>query len=128
MTLRSVFAMVLLIIAASAPAFGGGPLYVAGSGFDSAVAGQPLTWPGGVVNYYTDQGNLSPLLSGATADFYVADAVGYWANVPTAALKITRAGKLDEDVSGSNVFNAGYLILPTDIQPDSPKSNGVIYD
>ncbi|MDP9160280.1 MAG: hypothetical protein M3O09_08635, partial [Acidobacteriota bacterium] len=37
-------------------AFAGGPRY--------AVSGAPITWPNGTIYYYTDQGDLSPLLPG----------------------------------------------------------------
>ena len=41
----------------------GGPHVVAGSSyFDPAVKGLPLTWSQGVILYYTDRGNLSPVL------------------------------------------------------------------
>jgi hypothetical protein len=91
-------------------------------------SGQPITWQGGVVNYYTEQGSLSPLLPGASADAFVATAFASWSGVTTAALQINHAGQLSEDVSGSNVQNGGSLILPVDIQPNSPKSIAMIYD
>jgi hypothetical protein len=56
-------------------ALAGGPKYVAGTTyFNSGTAGTPLNWSQGSVNYYTDRGNLSPILPGATADALVADA------------------------------------------------------
>ena len=118
-----------LLIGSAAGAFAGGPLYVAGvSGFNSTATGQPITWTGGVVNYYTDQGDLSPLLPGASADAFVATAFASWSSVTTAALQINHAGQLSEDVSGNNVQNAGSLILPLDIQPNSPKPIAIVYD
>ena len=108
MTIRRTIVMALLCACSAVGAFAGGPLYVAGfSGFNSSATGQPITWPGGVVNYYTDQGNLSPLLSGASADAFVATAFESWSSVTTAALQINHAGQLSEDVSGSNMQNAG---------------------
>jgi hypothetical protein len=51
----------------------GGPQYVAGIRyFKVGLAGQPLTWPLGSVNYYTDQGDLSE--SGFSAENCSADA------------------------------------------------------
>ncbi len=121
--------MIALLLGSAAAAFAGGPLYVAGvSGFNPSATGQPITWAGGVVNYYTDQGNLSPLLPGASADAFVATAFASWSGVTTAALQINHAGQLSEDVSGSDVQNAGSLILPVDIQPNSPKPIAIIYD
>jgi Bacterial Ig-like domain (group 1)/IPT/TIG domain len=129
MMIRQAIALALVLIFSAVTAFAGGPLYVAGiSGFNSSATGQPITWRGGVVNYYTDQGNLSPLLPATSADSFVATAFASWSSVTTAALQINHAGQLSEDVSGSNVQNAGSLILPVDIQPNSPMSIAVIYD
>jgi len=51
----------------------GGPEYVAGSSyFDSSTMGQPVTWSLGLVNYYTDRGDLSPILPNAAANLFVA--------------------------------------------------------
>jgi hypothetical protein len=56
---------VLLLIALVEIARAGGPQYVAGVGyFDAGLAGKPITWPNGAITYYTDLGNLSPLLAG----------------------------------------------------------------
>ncbi|HTM42753.1 MAG TPA: hypothetical protein VL177_17675, partial [Terriglobales bacterium] len=68
----------------------GGPLKVAGvSGFNTGTAGTPLAWPQGTVLYYTDQGDLSPVLPQAEANAFVADAFSRWTSVPTAALSAT---------------------------------------
>ena len=82
----------------------GGPRDIAGASyFDSTSKGVPLTWAGGAISYYTDRGNLSPVLPGATADAFVADAISRWTSIPTAAVSAVRAGQLGEDVSGANV-------------------------
>ena len=112
-------------------AHAGGPLYVAGvSYFDPAVKGVPLTWAQGTVAYYTDQGDLSPLLPQASANALVADAFSRWANVQTVALAATQAGSLAEDVNGTNVtITGGALNLPTDIQPSAVGTPvGIVYD
>ena len=69
-------ATVLTLLAVILPtANAGGPKYVAGiSYFNSGLAGTPLTWSQGAITYYTDQGDLSPVLPGPTADAFVADA------------------------------------------------------
>ena len=93
----------------------GGPEYVAGTTyFTSSVPGQPLVWPQGQILYYTDQGDLSPLLPNATANTFVANAFSIWTSVPTAAIAATNSGQLAEDVSGSNVLrnSDGSLTLP----------------
>ena len=65
---------VLLALALPIAVHAGGPLYVAGSGFNSGAAGTPLTWAGGQISYYTDQGDLSTLLRQADANSFVAAA------------------------------------------------------
>ena len=122
--------VLVMVAALVSTAVAGGPLYVAGvSGFDPGSAGTPLTWAGGQVTYYTDRGDLSSLLSGATADALVADAFSRWASVPTAALTVTRGGQLDEDVSGANFTRAGTLLtMPADVQPGSAKPVAIVYD
>ncbi|HJS98015.1 MAG TPA: hypothetical protein VJ756_02920 [Terriglobales bacterium] len=110
----------------------GGPLKVAGvSGFNAGVAGTPLTWPQGSVLYYTDQGDLSPVLPQAEANALVADAFSRWTSVPTAALSTSRAGQLDEDVNGGNVvfIDYGQINMPADIQPTAlAKPIAIVYD
>lgn len=122
-------AFVALFIAATA-AFAGGPAYVAGkSGFNAGLAGTPLRWAGNEIQYYTDQGNLSSLEQQASINALVADAFSRWISLPTVALKATRAGSLDEDVSGANVTGSGsVLTIPADIQPDSTKPMAFVYD
>src|SRR5574340_1188416 len=111
-------------------AWGGGPLHVAGvSGFKSGLAGTPINWTGGRIEYYTDLGDLSPLLPQADANAFVADAFPRWTAVETAALTAARAGSLDEDVSGSNFLRAGdVLSVPADILPTSAKPVAIVYD
>jgi len=95
----------MLLIALVELARAGGPQYVAGiTYFDRGVAGQPITWTGGIVNYYTDQGSLSSLLPGANADAFVAEAFSRWTSITTAAVASNRAGQLAEDVNGTNVI------------------------
>ena len=110
----------------------GGAAYVAGvSYFNSGQAGQSITWPNGAIAYFTDQGNLSPILSGPAADSFVADAFSRWTAISTAAVTATRAGQLAEDVSGANVIlNADRTItMPADVQPDATTTPvAVVYD
>jgi hypothetical protein len=124
--------VVALLLALEEIARAGGPAYVAGAGyFDSGLAGQPITWAGGTVSYYTDQGNLSSLLPATAADSFVADAFARWTSISTAAISATRAGQLDEDVNGTNVIvNLDNTItLPLDIQPTAiNKPVAVVYD
>jgi IPT/TIG domain-containing protein len=110
----------------------GGPKYVAGvTYFNQGLAGTPITWAQGAVNYYTDQGDLSPILPGPSADALVADAFSQWTSIPTAAVVAARGGQLAEDVNGSNVYrnSDGTITMPADIEPSAvEKPVGIVYD
>jgi hypothetical protein len=110
----------------------GGPQYVAGSSyFNPSTMGQPLTWSLGKVNYYTDQGDLSPILPNNSANILVADAFAQWTSSSIAALTIAGAGDLAEDVNGSNIVvdSAGVVIAPADIAPSATETPvGIVYD
>ncbi|MGA9041879.1 MAG: IPT/TIG domain-containing protein [Terriglobales bacterium] len=110
----------------------GDPKYIAGvSYFNSGTTGVPLTWAQGVVTYYTDQGDLSPILPGASADALVADAISQWTSIPTAAVAATHAGQLAEDVNSSNVYvnSDGSVTMPADIMPTAITTPvGIVYD
>jgi len=127
--LAAAAAMVLLFTVLSRA---GGPKYIAGASyFDPSVTGQPLLWPQGAITYYTDQGDLSPVLLNASANAFVANAFSVWTAVPTAALTITSGGQLAEDVNGTNVYlNSNSTIsMPADIQPSATGTPvGVVYD
>lgn len=121
--------LLLLILVQLARA--GGPKYVAGTSFfDPAAKGVPLNWAAGVVDYYTDQGDLSPLLQHAAADSLVATAFDRWASVPTAALAANLRGQLAEDVNGTNMTSGGGVItMPADVQPTATdKPVAIVYD
>jgi hypothetical protein len=109
----------------------GGPKYVAGTSyFNSTVTGQPLTWAQGQITYYTDQGDLSPVLDNAEANTFVANAFSVWTAVPTAALAVASGGQLAEDVNGSDiVVNNGVITAPIDITPGATdRPVGIVYD
>jgi hypothetical protein len=123
--------LVFLVFAAATFAHAGGPAYVAGASyFDPAVKGTPLTWANGAVTYYTDQGNLSALLPGPSADAFVASAFAAWTSIPTAAVSALHAGQLAEDVSGANVaLSANALGMPFDILPSAIATPvAIVYD
>jgi len=110
----------------------GGPRDVAGTSyFDPTVTGRPLVWPQGLISYYTDQGDLSPILPKGSADGFVASAFAVWTSVPTAALMATNQGSLAEDVNGNNVTvnGDGIIAMPADIQPSAADTPiGIVYD
>jgi hypothetical protein len=116
----------------ASPACAAGPKYVAGvSYFNPGTAGTPLTWAQGQVNYYTDQGDLSPIMPGPTADTFVANAFSQWTSVSTAAVAAIHDGQLAENVSGLNVYvnPDGTITMPADIMPSAIGTPvGVVYD
>ena len=124
--------LLILLIALVELARAGGPQYVAGvSFFNPGLEGQPITWQGGAIHYFTDQGNLSAILPGADADAFVADAFSRWTTIPTAAVAAARDGQLAQDVSGGNVIlNAdGSITMPIDIQPTATaRPVALVYD
>jgi len=126
----AVAAAIVLLFALSSRA--GGPKYVAGSSyFDPSTTGQPVTWPNGVISYYTDRGDLSPQLPNTSANSFVASAFNVWTSVPTAAIAATSGGSLAEDVNGTNVYrNAdGSISVPSDIQSSATGTPvGIVYD
>lgn len=126
----AVAAAIVFLFALSSRA--GGPKYVAGSSyFDPSTTGQPLTWPAGAITYYTDQGDLSPLLPNASANSFVANAFNIWSSIPTAAVAATSGGSLAEDVNGTNVTvnSDGSISMPADIEPTATSTPvGVVYD
>ena len=101
------------------------------SGFNAGLAGAPLVWSQGTVPYYTDVGDLSPLLPQASANAFVADAFTRWSNISTAAIATTNSGNLAEDVTGTNVTGgpSGVITMPADIQPSAVGTPvGIVYD
>jgi hypothetical protein len=110
----------------------GGPKNVAGTSyFQASATGQPLLWTQGAITYYTDQGDLSPLLPNASANDFVAAVFSVWTAVPTAAITATSGGQLAEDVNGTNVYlnSDGTITMPADIQPTAVGTPvGIVYD
>ena len=122
---------IALLILLPQPVRAGGPRDIAGiSFFDSTTKGVPLPWAGGAISYYTDRGNLSPVLSESSADAFVADSFSRWASISTAAVSAVRAGQLGENVSGANVgVSGGAITLPPDILPSAVNLPvAIVYD
>ncbi|HZB88553.1 MAG TPA: IPT/TIG domain-containing protein [Terracidiphilus sp.] len=118
-------------------ALAGGPKYVAGTSFfNPAVLGQPVVWAGGQVSYYVDQGPLSATVTNQQATAMVDAAAALWSAIPTAAVTLTDAGSLNEDVNGSNtaagnpVFTApAVFAAPADLAPSATSYPvAVVYD
>ena len=126
-----ILAVTTLLICSAVASYAGGPAFIAGSGYNPGVEGQPLIWASGSVQYFTDQGNLSPILTGAQADALVATAFSTWTSVPGVALTASQGGHLAEDVNGSNIETNGYGIVtaPADITPSATGTPvGIVYD
>jgi hypothetical protein len=119
----------MLIVPAGAHA--GGPKYVAGVKFFSpGVAGQPVRWAGGQVNYYVDRGPLSSSVSNQQATAMVDAAASLWNAVPAAGVALRDMGTLNEDVNGSNIeARDGQITAPSDVAPSAVGYPlGVIFD
>ena len=121
----------VLLLFAPIGAVAGGPKYIAGSAFfNPAVLGQPVHWAGGQVSYYVDQGPLNASITNQQATAMVDAAAALWSAVPTAAVTLTDAGPLNEDVSGANIVAAnGVVSQPADVTPSATTYPvAVIYD
>ncbi len=119
------------VICSAVASRAGGPAFVAGSGYAPGVEGQALVWANGSVQYFTDQGNLSPILTGAQADALVATAFSTWTSTAGVALTASAGGHLAEDVNGSNIAvdSSGTITAPADITSSATGTPvGVVYD
>jgi hypothetical protein len=109
----------------------GGPKYVAGvKFFNAGLAGQPVRWAGGQVNYFVDQGQLSATISNQQATAMVDAAAALWSAIPTAGVTLTDMGQLGEDVNGSNIAATnGKITAPADVTSSATGTPvGVIFD
>jgi len=128
---RRMLVITALVICSVVVSRAGGPAFVAGSGYAAGVEGQALVWANGSVEYFTDQGNLSPILTGAQADALVATAFSTWTSISGVALAASQGGHLAEDVNGSNIAvdSSGTITAPADITPSATSTPvGVVYD
>ena len=120
------------ILVAPLMAVAGGPKYVAGTNyFDPGVVGQPVHWAGGQVNYYVDQGPLNGSVTNEQATAMVDAAAALWSAVPTAGVKLTNKGTLNEDANGSNTAATvrGQFAQPADLTPSAINYPlGIVYD
>lgn len=111
------------------PAYAGGPRWITGTSYFNH-AGIPIAWANGQVAYYTDQGELSASVNNAAANAMVAAAAAPWNAVATAAVNISAAGTLDEDVNGADISaGANGIIFPADVQSTyTAKPLAILYD
>ena len=129
--IRALRFIVLALTLSAVIAHAGGPRYVAGTTYvDPAALGKPIVWANGQLRYYLDLGDLSATVARAQANSMIAAAAAVWNAVPTAAINITAAGNLSEDVSGANVTSSGNsFTLPADVQSgDIAKPIAIVYD
>jgi hypothetical protein len=70
------------------------------------------------------------VLPASSADGFVADAFTRWTSIPAAAVSVTQAGHLAEDVNGTNVtVTNGVVTMPADILPNAVGTPvGIVYD
>src|SRR5271170_4992830 len=94
---RRILAVAVFLLCSAISSLAGGPAFVAGSGYNPGVEGQPLIWANGSVQYFTDQGDLSPILPGAQADAFVATAFSNWTGISGVTLAAAQGGHLAED-------------------------------
>jgi hypothetical protein len=119
------------LICSSLASRAGGPAFIAGSGYNPGVEGQALIWANSSVQYFTDQGNLSPILTGPQADAFVATAFSAWTAIPGVALTASPGGHLAEDVNGNNIQtnSDGVVTAPVDITSSATGIPvGIVYD
>ncbi len=125
------FLLISVLALWSSSALAGGPRLVAGTTyFNSGVAGTPIRWSSGQVNYYVDQGPLSDAISNQQAVAMADAAAALWNAVPTAGVSLVDRGPLNEDVSGVNaVAGSGDLQQPADVASSATAYPlGVIFD
>ena len=60
------------------------------------MVGKPIVWANGTLQYYTDQGDLSAMVTRSQANSMIAAAAAVWNAVPTAAVNISAGGSLSE--------------------------------
>ena len=127
-----IISIAVVILSLSLPSRAGGPAFVAGSAFDPTVKGQSAVWANGSVQYFTDQGDLSPTLNNSQADSLVASAFAVWTGIPGVALTAAQAGHLAEDVNSTNVscdFYGDNCSVPADVQSTALTTPlGIVYD
>jgi hypothetical protein len=113
---------IALFIFAPLAAIAGGPKYVAGTDyFNPGVVGQPVHWAGGQVDYYLDQGPLNGSVTHEQAAAMVDAAAAPWSAVPTAGVRLTNKGTLNEDATGANTSMVvhGQFAQPADLTPSA---------
>jgi len=126
-----ILAVAVLLLSIVVASRAGGPAFIAGSGYDPGVEGHSLIWADGSVQYFTDQGDLSPILPNAQADVFVAAAFSPWTSISSVALTASQGGHLAEDVNGGNIAADanGTITAPTDITSAATASPlGIVYD
>src|SRR5208282_3036202 len=118
---RRILQVAAFLICTAIASRAGGPAFVAGSGYNPGVEGNPLLWANGSVQYFTNPGALSPILTEAQADALVAAAFSAWTTIPGVALTASQGGHLAENVSGSNIATNGdgVVTAPADITPSA---------
>jgi hypothetical protein len=123
--------LAVLLLCSAVASRAGGPAFVAGSGYNPGIEGNPLIWANGSLQYFTNPGPLSPILTEAQADALVSAAFNTWTTIPGVALTASQGGHLAEEVNGSNIETngEGVVTAPVDITPSAIATPvGIVYD
>src|SRR5580704_3765105 len=91
--------LAVLLLCSAVASRAGGPAFVAGTGYNPGIEGNPLIWANGSLQYFTNPGPLSPILTEAQADALVAAAFNTWTTIPGVALTASQGGHLAEEVN-----------------------------
>ena len=125
------FTVIAFLVLSPAAAVAGGPRLVAGTTFfNTGLAGTPIHWANGKLNYYVDLGPLSAGVSNQQATAMVDAAAALWNAVPTAGVSLNNKGPLSEDVSGANaIAGTGDLLEPADVANSATSFPlGIVFD
>lgn len=80
--------------------------------FNPAVMGKPIVWANGILSYYTDLGDLSPIVPHSQANSMIAAAAAVWNAVPTAAVS-TSSGYVLNPIGSSGLPVRMYITAVT---------------
>ena len=137
MRLRNVFTLVAITATLLRYSHAGGPLYVAGTGFDPSVDGKPIIWSTtSPVSYRTPNAGGLGKLDNAHAIERVQQLLKVWEDVPTAKIQFQNGGAIQPTgayqggaVNSAAKFNAVARSCDQGVQtPIMFDANGRVFD